>query len=60
MNTERPGQGWRKSSYSDNGTDCVEVVGTLERVRDSKNAAGPALRVDLAALLAAIKAGRFQ
>jgi hypothetical protein len=51
---------WRKSSYSDNGSDCVEVAGTLDRLRDSKNTAGPALRVDLDALLTEIKAGRFQ
>ncbi|HEX3784331.1 MAG TPA: DUF397 domain-containing protein [Pseudonocardiaceae bacterium] len=47
---------WRKSSYSgsDNG-DCVELAGTLDMLRDSKNPAGPALRADLGALLAAIK-----
>jgi hypothetical protein len=30
-------EGWRKSSWSPNGTDCVEVDRTLSAVRDSKN-----------------------
>jgi Domain of unknown function (DUF397) len=36
---------WRKSSYSANDTDCVEVDLTLEvvAVRDSKNVDGPIL-----------------
>jgi hypothetical protein len=76
MRTERPHTGWRKSSYSsngtncvevwrkssrsNNGTDCVEVAGTLDRLRDSKNPSGPVLHIGLDALLAEIKAGRFQ
>lgn len=50
---------WRKSSYSggENG-QCVELAST-GAVRDSKNPGGPALRVDLGALLAAVKAGRI-
>jgi hypothetical protein len=39
---------WRKSSYSGNGGDCVEVctsdAGTVG-VRDSKNVPGPELAV---------------
>lgn len=50
---------WRKSSYSGTETNCVELAATLDRVRDSKNPAGSALRVDLAALLTGVKAGRF-
>jgi hypothetical protein len=50
---------WRKSSYSSTGGNCVELAGTLDLVRDSKNAAGPALRVDLAAMLTEIRSGRF-
>jgi Domain of unknown function (DUF397) len=50
-------RGWRKSSYSNQDGACVEVAGTLERVRDSKNPDGPVLTVDLTALLVAIKAG---
>ncbi|KOV11453.1 hypothetical protein ADK60_35415 [Streptomyces sp. XY431] len=37
---------WRKSSYSDNGGQCVEVapdVPGLVPVRDSKDPSGPAL-----------------
>jgi hypothetical protein len=47
---------WRKSSYSgSNNGECVELAGTLDLVRDSKNPAGPALRADLRAFLVAIK-----
>ncbi|QIZ36668.1 DUF397 domain-containing protein [Saccharopolyspora sp. ASAGF58] len=36
---------WRKSSYSDNGANCVEVafVGGVVSARDSKDPAGAAL-----------------
>lgn len=36
---------WRKSSYSSDGGDCLEVAGLTARtaVRDSKNPTGPAL-----------------
>lgn len=34
---------WRKSSYSANTTDCIEVHGSLTLIRDSKNADGPVL-----------------
>ncbi|MCX4550825.1 DUF397 domain-containing protein [Streptomyces sp. NBC_01387] len=39
---------WRKSSYSGQGGDCVEVAAltTGTAVRDSKNPMGPALRFD--------------
>jgi hypothetical protein len=42
----RPLRVWRKSSYSDNAGNCVEVGGGLTdgvAVRDSKNRGGPAL-----------------
>ena len=38
---------WRKSARSGGATNCVEVAGNLApivAVRDSKDAAGPALR----------------
>jgi hypothetical protein len=41
---------WRKSSFSgSNGGSCIEVAGTLNAVRDSKNPSGPVLtgRIDL-------------
>ena len=50
---------WRKSSHSGNATNCVEVVDTLDMVRDSKNPNGPSLRVNLATLLADVKSGRI-
>ena len=54
-----PGQ-WRKSSFSNGqGGACVEVVGTLDAVRDSKNPTGGVLRADLTALLTTVKSGRL-
>lgn len=47
---------WRKSSFSGGGgNECVEIASTLAAIRDSKNPAGPILRIDLGSLLAAIK-----
>ncbi|MDH6215340.1 DUF397 domain-containing protein [Streptomyces pseudovenezuelae] len=44
---------WRKSSYSgDQGGSCVEVAespGETVAVRDSKNPAGPTVKIDPAA-----------
>jgi Domain of unknown function (DUF397) len=42
---------WRKSSFSGNGGDCVEVGGTrrVVLVRDTKDCAGPVLRFSPAA-----------
>jgi hypothetical protein len=45
---------WRKSSMSGSATNCVELANT-GAVRDSKNPAGPVLRVDLAGFVAAVK-----
>jgi hypothetical protein len=52
---------WRKSSYSGGNpqSSCVELSHRLDEVRDSKNPTGPTLRVDVAALVRAVKAGRF-
>jgi hypothetical protein len=50
---------WRKSLRSQNNQNCVELCGTLDQVRDSKNVAGPALRGDVPALVRAIRAGAF-
>jgi Domain of unknown function (DUF397) len=38
---------WRTSSFSSNGSSCVEVSNDLATVRDSKNPDGPTLHVDL-------------
>lgn len=51
---------WRKSSHSNDSADCVELAGTLDLVRDSKNPAGPVLPVAaLSTLVRDVKLGRF-
>jgi len=42
---KHPGSRWRKSSYSDRESNCVEVTGQsgAVAVRDTKNLQGPAL-----------------
>ncbi|MFE7120772.1 DUF397 domain-containing protein [Streptomyces sp. NPDC057654] len=51
MNGDYPVPHWFKSSYSNNGGDCIEVASNLVPlrsvvpVRDSKNPDGPALAV---------------
>lgn len=55
MATERT---WRKSSRSENGGSCVELRGSLDAVRDSKNRTGATLRADVPALIAAVKQDR--
>ena len=51
---------WRKSTFSggDNNA-CVELTGTLDAVRDSKNPDGPILRADLHGLLTALQDDRL-
>ena len=51
--------GWRKSSYSAQTADCVEVAAALGAVRDSKNPAGPMLHGNVTALVVAVKAGQL-
>jgi hypothetical protein len=53
---------WRKSSYSGQGANCVEVVSAREgsAVRDSKDPDGPVLRFPADAwrsFVAAVKSG---
>lgn len=66
MTTESPR--WFKSSYSNNGGNCVEVATNLVPargvvpVRDSKVPAGPVLRVPAASFanfVAGVKGGEF-
>ncbi|MER5496526.1 DUF397 domain-containing protein [Streptomyces sp. NPDC002466] len=66
MTTESPR--WFKSSYSDNGGQCVEVAANLAAphgivpVRDSKDPHGPVLSASpasFAAFVAGVKAGEF-
>jgi hypothetical protein len=49
---------WRKSSFSGQGNECVEVS-NKSRVRDSKNPDGPSLLADLTTLLVAVKSSRL-
>ena len=66
MTTQDPQ--WFKSSYSNNGGQCIEVAANLVAtrgmvpVRDSKDPQGPALAFPAAAFAAfvsAVKAGEF-
>ena len=66
MTTESPR--WFKSSYSDNGGDCVEAAASLVAsrgivpVRDSKNPTGPILGFPVGAFssfIVGVKAGTF-
>lgn len=56
---------WRKSSYSSDDGNCVEVAdldGGARAVRDSKDPAGPALiftAAEWAAFTAGVRAGEF-
>jgi hypothetical protein len=50
---------WRKSSFSGNSGECVEVRQDLAALRDSKNTTGPTLAVDLTRLLATVRSGNL-
>jgi hypothetical protein len=50
---------WRKSSFSGNSGECVQVRQDLAAVRDSKNPAGPTLTADLSRLLTTVKSGEL-
>ncbi|MDH6109370.1 hypothetical protein P3T36_000142 [Kitasatospora sp. MAP12-15] len=64
-NLDLTGAPWRKSTYSGNGGQCVEVAdgfAGIVPVRDSKDPSGPALVFPsdaFAAFVAGIKAGEF-
>ncbi|MFF9783318.1 protein of unknown function (DUF397) [Streptomyces sp. SceaMP-e96] len=63
MTTESPR--WFKSSYSNNGGDCIEVAANIPGavpVRDSKDPNGPALTFSAngwSSFVAAVKGGEF-
>jgi hypothetical protein len=48
---------WRRSTRSGSESNCVELPGTLDAVRDSKNPDGAVLKGEIAALVAAVKTG---
>jgi len=50
---------WRKASHSTESSNCVEIAGSLDRLRDSKNPDGPVLNADIAALIRAVRASDF-
>ncbi|MFF4776472.1 DUF397 domain-containing protein [Microtetraspora fusca] len=56
---------WRKSRFSNNGGNCVEIASNLPGVigvRDSKNPTGPALIFtpdEWSAFLSGVKSGEF-
>lgn len=50
---------WRKSSFSGNSGNCVQIRQDLLAIRDSKNPSGPMLATDLSGLLATAKAGQL-
>ncbi|QIY56839.1 DUF397 domain-containing protein [Streptomyces sp. RPA4-5] len=63
MTTDSPR--WFKSSYSNNGGDCIEVAANVPGavpVRDSKDPNGPALAFSAngwSSFVAAVKGGEF-
>ncbi|MGW9120310.1 DUF397 domain-containing protein [Streptomyces sp. NPDC055663] len=68
MTTTTESPRWFKSSYSDNGGNCIEVAANLVvsrgvvPVRDSKNPGGPVLNASAASFssfVAGVKAGEF-
>lgn len=50
---------WRKALRSHPSDNCVELAHTMWAMRDSKNPGGVVLTGDMAALVAAVKTGRF-
>jgi hypothetical protein len=51
---------WRKSSYTGNQGNCVEVAHTKDAVRDSKNPNGPVLHAEeFPSFLAMVQLGDF-
>ncbi|MFE2111181.1 DUF397 domain-containing protein [Kitasatospora sp. NPDC059463] len=65
MNSDLSKASWYKSSYSNNGGECVEVSASFPGavpVRDSKDPSGPALVFPASAwraFVAGVQAGEF-
>ncbi|QUH00983.1 DUF397 domain-containing protein [Saccharopolyspora erythraea] len=51
---------WQKSSYTSANGNCVELSVPRGLIRDSKDPDGPRLSADIAALIRAVKKGRFE
>jgi hypothetical protein len=50
---------WRKSTFSGDSGNCVQVRQDLAAIRDSKNPTGPVLAADLSGLLDTVKTGHL-
>lgn len=50
---------WRKSSFSGNDGDCVELASTMDKLRDSKNPDHTMTMPALQDFVRAVKHGRF-
>ncbi|MFF4080044.1 DUF397 domain-containing protein [Streptomyces sp. NPDC001777] len=62
MTTPTESPRWFKSSYSNNGGQCIEVTTDLTAIRDSKTPHGPVLATSpasFAAFVAGVKTGEF-
>lgn len=51
-----PDRRWKKSSYSGQDQDCVEVAGALDGLRDSKDGSELPGRPDVAVFVRALRA----
>ncbi len=60
MSTSARRDEWRKSSFSDADNGCVEMLRTLDAVRDSKNLGGPHLALDARILVRAARDDRLE
>jgi Domain of unknown function (DUF397) len=49
---------WKKADRSGGANNCVELTWSGS-VRDSKNPNGPSMKIELVALVAAVKDNRF-
>ncbi|WP_130344138.1 DUF397 domain-containing protein [Herbihabitans rhizosphaerae] len=57
--TVAPDHTWRKAARSENTANCVELRGTLDQLRDSKNPSGSVLHANAPALVRSIQAGHL-
>jgi hypothetical protein len=55
--TETTARAWRRSSRSAGANNCVEIAAELDAVRDSKQPGAVLARVEVPALVAAVRHG---